>query len=499
MADPKLLLTEAQTVGVFGSADVYRPSSFPGEAFDAVVTPDVGLRFTGTTLGVEAAGELNGCNVYRILGNTLVKSKVDPRGCDVAGVQCEIDACGLGDLRMSDETRRDLNCSGANTVRGLGDNPKYVITPTNNEVVFLSDAGSHTLFTASDEHGREQTMFGKVRAASTLVISEHDLPDGVEEVDGILNGADSSLAVTLWEFKRPGAETGTRYAMVSCSSQPNLGDRDYDAQIVAKGVNGILDREGVTDPAERAEILANAEVEIHIGFSATLQNFAHRVMIPRLTVPEELAGVNLATLTTDQLKLFKGPAKDAITILRRNNLIDPETGEVSPILPKHVMEYRYPGSLDNGEVHPGSNIEHGIYDEPYRDGGCPDDGGLCHIDYMGITQRTLVGQLVGVGMNPDNIRYDNSRSVDTGNTDNHLASRRLFALQDVPANRTPRSANGVTISFKNRTTERPARRPDETAIAAAAELLLRFPDTADGDAAWAAYQDERWGADTRPR
>lgn len=499
MADPELLLTSQQAIDIFGTDRSYLPQSFQGETF-AAQTRDVSLRFTGTTLGLEIADRPDGDKVFHVTGNTLVKSNIDPRGCDVAGVECSVGACGLRDMLMSNYTRREYNCSGANTIRDLGDNPRFVITPTNNDVVFLADAEAYEPFVANNEDGQEELMFGKVKPASTLVISEHDLPEGVEDIDVILNGADSSLAVTIWEFKRPGAKRGTRYAFVSCSSQPNLGDRDGDAQILAKGFEGILDREGVVDPAERAQILADSKVEIHIGFSATLKNFAHRVTVPALVTPEALEGANLAHLDEEQIKLFKGTSRDALNILRREGLIEPETGKVGKILPKHVMNYRFPGALENGEIHPGSNIGLGIMDEPYRSGGCPDDGELCHIDYMEITRRTLVGQLVGMGMNAENIHYDNSRSVDTGDKDNRLASRRLFGLADIPADRTPRSANGVTISFKKEQLVEeagPEGYPSEAAIAAAAELLRRFPDTPEGNDGWEKFQDERWGVGSR--
>ncbi len=447
MTGPKLHLTLEQAANVFGTTEQMPPKELRGEAFDTRV--GVELQFHGTTLGLEYTKESQRDTTIRVLGNTLVQSK-EPRGCDVPGVECTLSACGLANVLISNDARRERNCSGANTILGLGGNPRFVITPTNNEVAFMADEDSYAPFVAKDEHGGDQTMFNKVAAASTFVIAERDLPEGVDAVDVMMNGADSALAVTTLEITHPVFGEKMRYALISCSSQPNLGSRGPNEQILAKGVNQILDREGITDAAERARVLAQAVVDIDIGFSATLDTFGHQVKVPKLTIPAELQGKNLSQLTAEERKLLSGSSAMALKLMLKKGIIDPVTHKVTgELLPKDVMEFRYPGALTAGELHKQSNIELGIRDEPYTEEGCPTDGALCMLDYPAITRRTLTGQLYEMGIPPGNIRYDQSRSTDPADVDNGLASRRRFALySDVPAKRTPRSRNGVTVRFK---------------------------------------------------
>ncbi len=436
MPDPELLLTPQQAVEVFGTTELAKPEAIHGEPF--VTANGVELQFGATTLGLAYSSAPAGDAELRVTGNTLMHSNADPRGCDAA--ECTVSVCGLAQFALSNDRRRGYNCAAANTLLGRGERPAFVITPTNNNVVFLSDADSYENVTAQDEYTQEQTLFGKVRAASTLVVSEHDIPEGADGIDVLMNGADSSLAVESTEVE------GTRYILVSCSSRPNLGDRSPNEQIVRRGYEAILDRHGL-EGAARQRAINEAQFEIHIGYSASLENFAHRVGVPELQVPEALQDANLARLTPEQQALLSGPSRYALTLLKKNGLIDHDTGEiVGRLTPKVVMDDQYPGALEHGEIYPEFEARSGI-DAPYTNGGCPGDGQLCHVHYPKITQRTLVTQLEAIGVRPEHIFYDNSRAVDPASEENRLASNRRFQLAGIPANRTPRSVNGVSVSF----------------------------------------------------
>jgi hypothetical protein len=432
MHNQELLITPGQAEQIFTTAESVKPEVVNGEI---VRTPfDVELEFGATTLGVEPVFTDDEANL-KVTGNTVW------RLCDAAD-ECTVSVCGLGRVCMDNDDRRAQNCAAANAELAMNSEgmPGYVLTPTNHEVIFFGDAESYSSVTALDADGEQGVLYNKMKTASTVIISEHDIPDGQEGVRMAINGADSSLAVALTEIQ------GVRYALAMMPSRPNLGDRGPKDQILRKGIDAILDKHGLEGDA-REQAIRELRVRVDLGYSADLENFAHRVTVPGLSIPDELQGHNLAALSAEDMKLLSGPSKYALTLMKKNGLIDPETGEITGELnPKMVMGDQYPGALENGEIYPELEVQLGI-DAPYSEGGCPGDGQLCHVHYRKITDRTLRGQLLGMGVSPENIDYNDENAVDPAAPDNRLASNRRMQLAGVPVAKTPRSINGVGIKF----------------------------------------------------
>jgi hypothetical protein len=438
-----LVIDQAAATSIFGSAEVALPEATHGEPF--VTQHSVEVTFGGTTLGLAERDD----GSFHVTGNTV------PRLDEAAS--CGATKCGLGELAMSMDARRGLNCAAANTTLAFDGLPGYVLTPLNNEVNFFSDEGSFAPVTALDEHGRQQTFFNKVRTGSVLVVSEHDLADHPDGAFFALNLADSVIATETTEVN------GTRYAAITFSSRESLGDRDGDAQLGRKTIEMILDREGITGRAERRQAISGLSVQIDVGYSASLQNFAHEVSVPEIVLPEGMtAGQALGIMATesankippkDRDKRLSGPTRYGLTLARKNNLVDGKTGKLTGrVTPTQVMADQYPGALENGEIYGQFEGEAGLEESPRGLGGCPGDGGLCHINYPKITRRTRVGELVRMGI-PDpekNIAYDNSRAIDTASPDNRYASNRRMQLAGIPKDRTLRTVNGVTIKFPPR-------------------------------------------------
>ena len=398
-----LEVTNEQAVEIFTPLAVESqptPESLPGG--EVVTETGVEIGFSATTLGLEAT---KGGENYKVLGNTV------QRLCGAMG-SCAADGCGLAESRLSMEERRKEDCAVSNAELAFADKPAFVLTPTegNNpiKVAFMDEANSSPV-SVLDKTGQEVTVFNKVEQASAFVIPESKAKELGGEIFAGMNGADSSFGVATLSYG------GERYAVAFASSRPNLGTRPEEFHLLRQSVDEILRRSGVSEDDQEAWQAALAEInetgiDIVSGYSAELENFAHAVRVP-------------------------DPESDYAKKLAEKNGISPDE-----LTPKMVMEDQYPGSLENGEVHPGSNIGLGILDEPYSDGGCPGDGELCHIDYRGITQRTLEGQLKAVGI--DNIRYDDSQAVDPSDQNNMQASNRRMQLANVPAGETLRTMQG---------------------------------------------------------
>jgi len=401
-----LVVSDDQAPKIFSSLEDRAPAVAFGEKF--ITIHGVEEQFGHTTLALRKVEE-----GYAVPGNTV------PRICAALG-KCAADSCGLAERLMSNDDRRAEDCAAANTEVLFDGKPGFVLTPTEGEnpakVVFLKDGSeAYDDVNVLDEAGNPVRLFRKVKQASSFVVSEHD-PIVRENPQGIflaMNGADSSFGVATLEVDE------TRYAVAFCSSRPNLGDRGPDYQILRLAIEGILDNAGLEGQA-RADALQNLQVQIDIGYSASLENFAHDVRVPKAGTPY-----------ADKLV-----AKYGLT-------------DASELTPKQVMEDQYPGSLSHDEVYPHSNVELGI-DEPYREGGCPGDGELCHIHYPRITERTLRKQLEAMGIPDTNVLYDNSRAIDPASKDNDLASNRLFQLAGVPVAQTLRTAQGASVRFTQR-------------------------------------------------
>ncbi|HSW99380.1 MAG TPA: hypothetical protein VLF71_06140 [Candidatus Saccharimonadales bacterium] len=435
----QLILDPAAAAQVFGRAEAARPEAAHGEPF--VTQHNVAVQFGGTTLGLEELPD----GSFRVTGNTV------PRQCEAA--TCDANTCGLGQLAMGVDGRRQLNCAAANTTLAFDGLPGYVLTPLSNNVVSLHEPDVSRPVVVNDEQGTPTTLFDKVRTGSVLIVSEHDLAGQPDGAFFALNLADSVIATETTEVN------GTRYAAIVFSSRESLGDRDGDAQLGRKTVEAILDREGLTGPA-REQAIASLTVQIDVGYSASLQNFAHEVRVPDITLPEGMTAADALAIMDgeaagnvppkDRDQRLGGPTRYGLSLARKNNLVDAETGALSRALTaSEVMDDQYPGALDHGEIYGHLEAEMGI-DAPRTREGCPGNGQICHVHYPKITQRTRVGELVNMGIAPENITYDNSRAVDTASPDNRYASNRRMQLAGIPVGRTLRTVNGVRISFPPR-------------------------------------------------
>lgn len=445
----QLVLPSESVVKVFGVQPAeMRPGTVGGEQF--TTQHYVEVQFQATTLGLTKHEEGD----WLVIGNTV------PRLCEAAD-GCSATQCGLGEIALKNKTRRWIDCAAANTQPPFDGRPGFVMTPLSPDVVFLGDEGTYQPVTAMQPNGEQQPFFQKVKTGSALVISEHDMADIPGSEDGIyvgLNLADSVVAIQTQEVN------GTRYAVVLYSSRENLGDRPERYQIARNAVEGILDREGITGAA-REQAINELTVQIDVGFSATLQNFAHEVRVPEISLPEGMTpGQALDIMATedrdkikagDRDKRLSGPTRYGLQLARKNNLVDPETGELTgEVTPTKLMDDQYPGALRNGFIHGEVEIAAGITDSPRGPEGCPGHGERCHIDYPGITKHTRVSELEAMGVRQENTTYNNAGAIDPSSRDNMLPSNRDLQLEGVAVNRTPRTVQGAIIKFPPR--EQPA-------------------------------------------
>jgi len=445
----QLILPPESVVKVFGvqPAEI-RPGMVGGEQL--TTKHDVEVQFMATTLGLTQHAEGD----WQVIGNTV------PRLCEAAD-GCSAIKCGLGEVALKNDTRRWIDCAAANTEPPFDGRPGFVMTPLSPDVVFLGDEGAYQPVTAKQPNGEQQPFFQKVNTGSALVISERDMSKIPGSEEGIyvgLNLADSVVATQTLEVN------GNRYAVVLYSSRENLGDRPEKFQIARNAVNGILDREGLTGDA-RAEAIDKLTVQIDVGFSASLKNFAHKVRVPEIVLPDGMTAREALEIVAaenrnkvkpaDRDKRLSGPTRYGLQLAEKNGLIDAETGELTgEVTPTQLMDDQYPGALESGEIHGGLEISRGIMDAPRRGPkGCPGHGELCHIDYPKINQRTRTGELVALGVRPENITYNNANAIDPSSRDNMLPSNRDLQLEDVAIIRTPRTVQGAVIKFPPRHTE----------------------------------------------
>jgi hypothetical protein len=443
-----LVLSAESTVAVFGTPVEATPGLVGGEEFRT--QHDVDVQFVATTLGLEEQSD----GSWQVTGNTV------PRLCEAVD-GCAATKCGLAELAMDNATRRQLNCAAANTEPAFGGRPGFVMTPLSPDVVFLGDKGAYQPVTAKDESGQDAVFFNKVKTGSALVTSEDDMKGIEGSEEGIyvgLNLADSVVATETLDVD------GMRYAVVLYSSRENLGDREQRFRIARNAVEGILERHGYNEPgreADRAALVDQLTVQIDVGFSATLKNFAHEVFVPEIKLAEGMtAGQALAimdaetearTKPAERDKRLDGGTRYALTVARQNNLVDEETGVLtSEVTPTMVMADQYPGALESGEIYGQFEGEAGLEDAPRGPGGCPGHGELCHINYPKITKRTRVRELRDMGVREENITYSNDQAIDPSASDNMLPSNRRMQLEGVDKNKTLRTVQGAVIKFPPR-------------------------------------------------
>ena len=400
-----LSITEEQAGQIFGSSHLVDPESVHQPEFTTRV--GVNVRFADTRLGLKddpGAPEER----YLVTGNTV------PRLCGAMG-SCAANACGLADRPMSLLERQDADCAVANTAEAFDGRTGFIITPTNNEAVFMWEENSFRAVTITDERDREVTVLNKVKAASVFVFSENDISD---EIFVGANNADNSFIVATTEVE------GLRYALVASSSRLNLGDRESTDQIFRKGVEGILDRHEL-EGVDRQHVLEIMMMDIHVGYSASLKNFKHDVRLP-----EEGSDAANELIAANGLSSYD---------------------ELTPTIVMSGKKGQYPGALDHGEVYGAFEAENDI-DIPRSPAGCPGFGEYCYIHYPKITERTIVSQLADMGMRAENIVYDLENVIDPASEENRLASNRRMQLAGVPILKTLRSVNGAVISFPSRQT-----------------------------------------------
>gem|GEM_PF-3070492 len=429
-----LVATAEQVTKLFGSTEQVDPEAWRGDAF---MTPaGVEVQFGDSRLGV-VNNPNDGDEIFRITGNTV------PRLCGALGASCA-KGCGLADRAMSMAARQAQDCASANATRAFQGQPGFMVAQTNNEVVFLSDKNSYNDVTMRDENGTKRTIFGKTKPGAVLVIAESDIPENAET--GIFigaNNADNSFGIATF------ALGGERYALTFSSTRLNLGDRDQDAQILRKAIDGILDRQEIFGD-ERARMIADLQVQIDIGYSAGIDDFAFDIKIPKYEPSEELAHIDIRKLTPEQIQSLSVESQNARYLLLANGHIDEngniKEGDAGRIKPSEFMDFWYPGALDNGEIIGHPEVELRLY-TPRTKEGCPGDGELCHVDYVKITRRTLKTQLIEMGIPEDNIIYNTDRIINTASSDNRLASNRAMDLVGIPVPKTLRSVNGAMVAF----------------------------------------------------
>ncbi len=384
-----------------------------------------------STLRFKPVGE----EAIAIQGNTKTST------CAVAA---DCGSCVLSTMGLSVQQMAEFNCARANTAKvfeSLGQEPegRFMLLPiTATKVMVVSDKSQLTA-----EYNGNELMQYRLPDASAAVFTESWLyAQGLNDAAFAMNGADGSMGILRADIK------DERILIPFCSMKPNMGDRGPEAHILQKAIDAYLDTLDLND-AERQEVISELKPEIILSASAALANFAYKIGIPE-----------------------EGSAEDLRLREAYPELVAQADGKITPRIVLQDSKYGFPGALERGSIYRQSDAWLGVQSDPYSPTSCPMNGETCNVDYRAETRYAILKQLEGMGIQSENIIYDDSRALDPSAADNNMASNRREQNNGVAVPKTMRTLNGVQI--KVRSTEH-QRAFDRAAEIEAVGILLNMP------------------------
>ncbi len=410
--------------------------------------------FVNTTTGIVELPDTDAADVG-FIGNTVLGA------CPHGGCK---DGCQLKNEGASFKKLRDANCAVGNTEKAFSEvgqrsEGRFMLLPTKDDVLVISNETRGSAITIADEAGKQQTAFFRLPPARAIVFGEKWVKEqGISSITAGINGADANfglMSVTLPD---------ENFVVAFCLIRDNLGDRPENLQVLRKSINAIFDEKRIPEN-KRAELLATLPVRIDIGAAATLENFGHSIQLPKIGTPYATGLANHLAATTGmteedftrragQTERFIALAKQ----LANPDLSDDQRSQLEAQLPDRtsiiasgrVMDWQYPGALTNGFVYGEAEAQLGL--EAREPDTCPGYGQTCHIDYRGITQYSATRQLTAMGIAPTNIDWYDELAIDPSDTRNYAESNRAVQLawNSVGETAKPspyRTFNGATVRF----------------------------------------------------
>lgn len=361
-----------------------------------ITTPDT----DGSGIGVVEG------DMVAISGNTVT------RLCPVAK---DCGSCALSGSGMTIAEMSEMNCARANTAMAfetlsVPETSRLMLQPLSSDTFVLDD--SHLTV----EKTGDTIMQARLPKAESVVITESWLKSkNMTEFAIGMNGADGSFGIATMEVM------GEKIFIPFCSMRGNMGDRGEDAQIIRRALENYLDVAEITGD-KREQLIAGLKVSILIGASATLRNFAHKILVPE-----------------------EGSKQHGVLLEKYPELVARAKGKVTSAI---VLNDQYPGAFGRGSIFPQFEAEMGIHSSPITPDNCPGDGQTCHVDYRTETEYALRKQLLDMGVSEANIHYDDSQAMDPGDPTNLMASNRAEQLGGVKdKNKTNRTINGILVSL----------------------------------------------------
>jgi len=338
-----------------------------------------------------------------ISGNTVT------RLCPVAK---DCGNCALAGSGLTIPEMFERNCARANTavafeameVEGAS---RFMLLPTNTDTYIV---GSDVL---TVENNGDQIMQARLKPAESVIFTGTWLREqGLDKFAVAMNGADGSFGIATMEI------LGERIFIPFCSMRGNMGDRGEEAHILRRAISRYLDSIEISE-IERSQILEHLSVSILIGASATLRNFGHKIQIP------EQGSKYYEELANKYPELIKKAGNKITSAI--------------------VLNDQYPGAFVRHSIYPEYEAINGIHTSPITPDNCPGDGQTCHVDYRAETSYALVGQLVAMGIQRENINYDDSQAMDPADPTNIMASNRAEQNNGIKKPNTNRTINGIVV------------------------------------------------------
>lgn len=327
--------------------------------------------------------------------------------CFLAGV-----ALGAGDML-------NANCARANTAAcfeavGVEPEGRFVLLPLPDaKKPLVVDNSTDTIHEFADS-GRDLLQKRLPPAMSAVFTQSWLKSQDLSEFAVAMNGADGSFGIATTQI------AGERIFVPFCSMRQNMGDRDAEDQILRKAITAYLQTRDDIRPYEYADIAKDLKISIFIGASASLANFAHKIQIPE-----------------DGSKIYEE------IMANYTDLVNQAGGKITSAI---VLEQQYPGALKRGSIFPQFEAQMGIRQSPISPDSCPGDGQTCHVDYRTETRYALEKQLKDMGVQRDNITYDDSQAMDPASPENNMASNRAEQnSMGVAPNNTNRTINGIVV------------------------------------------------------
>jgi hypothetical protein len=348
-----------------------------------------------------------------ILGNTVT------RNCPVAD---SCGSCALAGAGWSTSEMSDKNCARANTATAfeLAEVPpegRFMLLPVGKRSFVVSDES------LTPEYNGGQLLQSKLQAGPSVVFTKTWLEErGLKQFAVGGHGADGSVGVMTTEID------GETLFVPFFSLRQNMGDRGPEDQILRQALTAYCDSMEFDD-AKRQEVFRNLKVSISLAASASLENFAHQIQLPREDAD-----------APDREKAYAAQLREQYA-----DLVDQAGGEITSAI---VLNEQYPGAMGRGNIYPELEARMGIHVTPITPGNCPGDGQSCHIAYREETEYALTTQLQQMGVPEANIDFDDSGVLDPASPDNKAASNRAEQNNgvEVPSN-TNRTLNAVIVSF----------------------------------------------------